>query len=96
MLKTMLEQKLQIACCLLAASALAGCGGSNPNAPPAPIASTASLKGARLALAVPQSPSFAGRMPPDWKDATAAALGGMIDAAARASIRDGEVDRNGQ
>lgn len=93
MLESMLKNERHFACCLFAVTALAGCGGSNLNAPPTPIASTASLNGARLALAVPESPSFTARVPADWKDATAAAFGGVIGAVARASIRDGDGDR---
>jgi hypothetical protein len=94
MLKTMRRQKLHFTFCLLAATAaLAGCGGANLNAPPAPIASTTSLNGARLALAVPESPSFLARTPPDWKDATAVAVGGMVGAVANASFRANDGDR---
>ncbi|QNK67632.1 hypothetical protein [Variovorax sp. PAMC26660] len=71
--------------------------GQNLNAPAAPIASTASLNGARLALAVPESPSFLARTPPDWKDTAVGAVGGMVGGAiggvARASSQASDGDR---
>lgn len=71
----------RIACVLLAVLALAGCASANLNAPPVPIASTASLTGARLALVVPESPDFLAITPPGWKDAAAGAVGGMVGGA---------------
>lgn len=86
--------KFRIACCLLAVLALAGCAGANLNAPPAPIASTASLNGARLAVVVPETPGFLAITPPEWKDKALGAVGGMvggaIGGAARASSQQSE------
>lgn len=69
---------------VLAAAFSAGCG--SLNAPPVPLAETISLKGARLALVVPESPSFLARTPS--RVSLLGAIGGVLGAAAQLSEGD--------
>jgi hypothetical protein len=71
------------------AIAMTGCAGSRLNAPPVEMDGAADLKGARLALVIPQTPSFAASTPLSWKWGMFGALGGVAGAATQL----GEGDR---